>query len=103
MLYEILGPNSTLAPLTPALITRRQNLGLYALRTAFKATIRKVWELKTTRNLIIKNDSSFSAFDLDTFIRPFEKHCPSSTRVFSSSSWSDSAMTIIFVFYVLDK
>jgi len=36
------GLNSTPAPLTPALITPRQNLGLSSLRAAFNTTVRKI-------------------------------------------------------------
>ena len=39
------GPNSTPAPLTPVLITPRQNLGLPSLRAAFNATVRKIRKL----------------------------------------------------------
>ena len=43
------GPNSTPAPLTPALITPRQNLGLPQLRAAFNATVRKIRKLKNNK------------------------------------------------------
>ena len=43
------GPNSTPAPLMPALITPRQNLGQPPLRAAFNATVRKIRKLKNNK------------------------------------------------------
>ena len=43
-------PNSTPAPLTPTLITPRQNMGLPPLRTVFNATVRKIRKLKNNKD-----------------------------------------------------